>query len=275
MRSTTAALSLVCGLLLAGAAEAHDRSNRSTALPTTGSASAENRKAAGPDAFLENDKLFLWRVHWINHNEIQAGELAKANGTFEGVAAYGKKLAADHRKSENTLVQLAKRKNLQLELTRDEYKRVREELSRQMTHQMDLAHEKGASFDRPFLQHMVRGHGEAIELLRAYRAKTEDPQILSFIDETLPVIQDHHRTASTLLDKLDGDREDVKGVTDEDVEKKLDEAVPDTKKDRREKKRQAEPEEGTDRQEDIETDIERRVEPEPDSGEQVPDLDPL
>ena len=76
MKPTTAALSL--GLaLVAGAAGAHDRSSRTTPVPNKDLPSLHQSSVTGDQAFLENDKLFLWRVHWINHSEIQAGEIAK------------------------------------------------------------------------------------------------------------------------------------------------------------------------------------------------------
>lgn len=267
MRPTTAALSLA-SFLLAAVASANDRMEH-TAVPDMPSRMASD--AAGKDAFLETDKLFLWRVHWINHNEVQAGELARTRGQLDGVSAFGRTLVEDHRKAENQLATLAKRKNIALELSNAEYQRVRGELSRQMTMQMDLVHETGPRFDRQFLEHMAQGHKEAIELLKSYRAKTHDEEIRFFIDETLPVIEEHQRIANKLLDKLSGERQDVKGLDDGDVEEKLKGVKGGTPKSRKQKDQ---PEDGTEEQEDIETDIERRIEPPADSGD-TPDLDPL
>lgn len=269
MRPIAAAFSLAT-LLLATPGLAHDRPTKATAVPAPNLPS-HHATTTGEDAFLENDKLFLWRVHWINHAEIQAGELAKANGKAEELVTFGKSLIADHRKAENAVGLLAKKKNLTLELTHDEYQRVRDDLSEQMTLQMDLAHERGAGFDREFLDHMASGHRDAVAFLNAYREKTQDPDIRAFIDETLPVIKEHQRTANVLLDRKNGDRQDVKGFDDVDVEKAAgSKAKGSNKKKERKHKDQRE----TDQQEEIETDIEQRVEPPADSGD-TPDVDPM
>ena len=269
MRPTTAAISLAALLLaaVAGADERMEHSERAARTPMPVDRTGE----PGKSAFLETDKLFLWRVHWINHNEVQAGELAKTRGQLDGVSSFGRTLAEDHRKVENQLLTLAKKKNLAMELSNHEYQRVRDELSRQMTIQMDLAHANGAAFDREFLNHMAQGHKEAIDLLKSFREKTHDEEIRFFIDETLPVFQEHQRTANKLLDKLGNERQDVKGLDDGDVEEKLKGVKGGTPKTRKQKDL---PEEGSDQQEDLETDIEQRIEPPADSGS-TPDLDPF
>jgi putative membrane protein len=231
-----------------------------TAVPTMGS---PHKQVAteGEQAFQTSDKLFLWRVHWINHQERQAGDLAKSRGKVEGVADYGTRLANDHSQNEKKLLALAKKKDIELTLKRDEYQKVRDVLAAQMTMQMDLVHEDTDTFDQEFLTHMADGHLAAIDLLRSYRGKTKDADVRAFIDETLPVLQDHHEVATTLLERARNERQDVKGKD----EKK---GAPSTQP--REVPRTDKPEEGVDRQEGIEEDIERRTEPAPHEEQRVP-----
>lgn len=240
----------VAALGFATAADAHDRSSRSTASPTLG----KEQAAAAPEddkVFLTSDKLFLWRLHWINHSEIQGGELARAKAGTEGVRRYGEMLMTDHRRAEEKLMELAEAKNIDLELTRDEYRKVRDRLSKQMTGMMDMAHEDVGEFERQFVTHMRTDHANAIRLVKEYRRKTKDKEIRSHIDELLPVLQRHEEEAKTLLDQV-GERRDVRGVDEDPAE------LPEKKK----TSGNGHPEEGASQQEeDIEEDIERRVEP--------------
>lgn len=265
MRRITAGLTLAIGALLAtGAATAHDRPSRTTAILPHAQTADE-----GQAPYLESDKLFLWRMHWINQMEIQSGEIAKSHGHASGVAGFGTVLVQDHRQLENKVARIADRKRIELQLTSDEYRRVREPLARQMTMTMDLAHEKGADFDRKFLNHMADGHLAAIDLLRTYRGTTNDDDIRALIDETLPLLQEHHRIAEALLSANRSDRQNVRGT--DPVEKKSDKKV---KKDgsastkAREKKAWDKPEDGVDKQEEIEQDIEE-FEPETDVVDRI------
>lgn len=280
MKPFIGTLALVLALFAGAiAAEAHDRSKHATtAMPPHAQTADE-----GEQPYLANDKLFLWRLHWINHSEIQAGGMARSQGHGEGVADFGEQLVLDHRRMESELTALAQKKNIELQLTSDEYRALREPLSRQMTEAMDLVHEKGAEFDRQFLTHMADGHLAAIDLMRTYRAKTTDPDIRAFIDKGLSSLQEHHRVAESLLLANRGDRQDVRGVDEPVVDAGV---TGDDKQDKKKKKVKGgsssskskkvkhhdEPESGTEKQEEVEQEIEERFEPQ---DHPIEDVDPF
>ena len=200
---------LAAGLAFAGG----DRTKGSAENPQA----HEMERQAGKDvnrAWMKNDKMFLWRVHWINHSEIQSGELAAGNAQNEEVAAYGETLMQDHQQAETRLMELAESKGIDLQLTKAEYRTVRDKLGKHMITVMDLAHEEGSDFDRMFLTHMVKDHRNAIQLANAYRSETKDEEVRAYIDEILPVLQRHEKTASQLLDQIGQERRPVRG-TDE------------------------------------------------------------
>lgn len=259
MRPLAAAIALA--LVASLPAYAHDRSGRSTPVVPLAPATDE-----GENPYLESDKLFLWRLHWINHMEIQSGEMAKTRGSAD-VAALASTLAQDHRRLENSLLQLASRKRLELELTSEEYRRVREPLARQMTAAMDLAHEKGDAFDGAYLTRTADEHLAAIHLMRTYWGRTNDDDIRAFIDRTLPTLQRHHRIAEELLAKTREERQFVrgteaaakrKGTIGTSASSKTTEVRPFDK-----------PEEGPDKQEDLKRKIEERFEPQRDPIDRV------
>lgn len=267
---TKIAGALALAIAFAGTASAHDRTARSTPVPKVGSHHKQALKK-GDQAFLGNDRLFLWRVHWVNHSEMQSGEMAKAKGSIEGLEEFGDMLIEDHARAELQLVELANEKDLQLQLTREEYRPVRDRLARQMTMQMDLAHEEGAEFDEQFLTHMVDEHVAAIDLLRSYRPRTKDADIRAYIDEILPVLQRHHRTAAELLDDVRNARQNVKGTDDEIDIDDIDEVEPRAPETQPgEEPQMDEPEEGTDRQEDLQQQATDRTRPPPHLEERYP-----
>lgn len=234
---------------LAPVANAHERSSRSTASPSLGKSADHKAALAEDDAyFLTSDKLFLWRLHWINHAEIQSGELAHAKARTEGVQRYGAMLMRDHREAEEKLLALADDKEIVLELTKAEYQNVRDRLAQQMTGMMDMAHEDIGEFERQFLTHMRADHANAIRLVKQYRQKTKDKEIRAHLDELLPVLQKHEDEARKLLGELGGERRDVRGVDRDPAE------LPE----RKSTKGNLKPEER-----DLEREIEEGVEPEP------------
>lgn len=255
MKGITAAMALAW--LATGVADAHDRPARTDAVLPHAQTDAE-----GEAPYLQNDKLFLWRLHWINHTEIQAGDMAETQSSTEGVTGFAAALVQDHQQLETRLARLADQKRIELQLTSDEYRAVRDPLARKMTSAMDLGHLSGAEFDRRFLAQTADAHLAAIDLMRSYRGKTNDDDIRAFIDENLPAVQEHHRVAEALLASTRSDRQNVRGTEPADKEKKAKKSKKGKSGSTVEEKRDDdEPEDGTDKQEQVEEDIGDKLEP--------------
>jgi putative membrane protein len=49
----------------------------------------------------------------------------------------------------------------------------------------------GAAFDKTYIHAMVQGHEETAKLYETESDKVKDSQLKSYIDQTLPVVQQH------------------------------------------------------------------------------------
>jgi len=69
-------------------------------------------------------------------------------------------------------------------------------------HQMDdLQKLTGRDFDRAFLQMMVNGHREAIEMVKTARNDAK-PEVKDLLDKLLPDLQRHEDMANDILNKM-------------------------------------------------------------------------
>jgi len=145
------------------------------------------------------DEQVLRKIHHINLEEIQAGQLAQKKGTTRDVKDYGAVLVRDHTKGDQDVKALASKMNVDLEATKNDARH--QEKQQVMQNKMDqLQKLSGKEFDRAFAQMMVNGHREAIEMVKTARADAK-PEMKAFLDKLLPVLQRHEDMANDILNK--------------------------------------------------------------------------
>jgi putative membrane protein len=150
------------------------------------------------DKKLTDDQV-LRKIHHINLEEIQAGQLAQKKGTTRDVKDYGAVLVRDHTKGDQDVKTLAAKMNVDLEAMKNDARH--QEKQQVMQNKMDqLQKLSGKDFDRAFAQMMVNGHREAIEMVKTARADAK-PELKSFLDKLLPVLQKHEDMANDILNK--------------------------------------------------------------------------
>jgi len=150
------------------------------------------------DKKLTDDKV-LRKLHHIDQEEIQAGQLAQQKGTTGDVKDYGATLVRDHTKADQDVKTLASKMNVDLEATKNDARH--REKQQVMQNKMDqLQKMSGKEFDRAFAQMMVNGHREAIEMVKTARADAK-PELKSFLERLLPTLQKHEDTANDILNK--------------------------------------------------------------------------
>lgn len=73
--------------------------------------------------------------------------------------------------------------------------------------QLDAKHQKmldklstldGAAFDKEYIGDQTKAHNEAVSLFRNYAKNGKDDALKNFATETLPTLEDHHRTIKDL-----------------------------------------------------------------------------
>ena len=138
----------------------------------------------------------LWQIHDVNKDEIAAGNLALTNSDSAAVKSYGQKLIDDHTAAEAKVMTRAKKLGVDLDAKPTGADKADEEKDQSMMDQMKAA--KGADFDKQFLQMMVAGHKQAIELVTAARGDSAQRNIRPLLDELLPKLRQHEKTAMRL-----------------------------------------------------------------------------
>jgi putative membrane protein len=112
--------------------------------------------------------------------EVQLGELASTNGMRDDVKAFGQRMVKDHTTINDDLKALAAQKSVTLP----------DNLNAKHQGMVDkMAALTGAEFDDAYIAAMVKAHTQD--------AATQDPDIKSFLDKSIPVVERHleHVTA--------------------------------------------------------------------------------
>jgi putative membrane protein len=138
------------------------------------------------DALTKEDKEFLKNASEMGLTEVELGKLAAEKGGSAEVKALGKKLMADHKKSNAELAKLAKSKKVELKM---------DETAAQK--QMIAAFEKksGAEFDKEFREHVAKDHEKAIKTFSDAAKDTKDPDVKAFAEKNLAALKEHHDAA--------------------------------------------------------------------------------
>jgi putative membrane protein len=166
----------------------HSPQNKDKMAPA-GKANVDALEAANPHSTLYQERNataagVLQTLHEKNLEEIAMGRLAQKNGTDRAVD-YGRMLEKDHSAADAKVKALAEKKGIALkepEMKMDE----------------KLAGLHGADFDKASGKKMAEGHQQVIAMVEAWRTGIQDPDVKALLDDTLPVLQKHERTAEAL-----------------------------------------------------------------------------
>jgi putative membrane protein len=121
--------------------------------------------------------------------EVKMGELGLSNAESQPVKDFSQRLVDDHSKANQELKKLAIRKGVMLPDGMSEQHK---------TMLQHLSSLKGREFDTAFRQHAVEDHKKDIEEFKTASAKAKDPEVRSFAEKALPVLQRHLEMAENL-----------------------------------------------------------------------------
>ena len=151
-----------------------------SARPAQGTPSA---KSPGADA------VFMRRAAMDGLAEVEHGRLATQNGSAAEVKQFGQRMVDDHSKAGDELKALAAQKHLTLPIELDQKHRAMQDR---------LAKLKGEAFDRAYVSHMVMAHQQAVTLFQGEAKAGKDAEAKAWAAKTLPVLQEHYKSARTL-----------------------------------------------------------------------------
>lgn len=125
--------------------------------------------------------------------EVEMARLAQERATNASVKSYATTLLNDHTAANDQVKALAASRNVTLPTA------VSDEKKKDME---DLSKEKGASFDKKYMEMMVDDHEKDINKFEKASGDVKDTDVKAFIDNTLPKLRMHLDSAKDIRDKL-------------------------------------------------------------------------
>lgn len=130
----------------------------------------------------EDDSKFAVAAASGGLAEVELGHLAEQTSKNPRVKEYGSMMVADHSKANSELTALAKSKNITLpQIPGEDEQKLKK----------DLTIKSGKDFDKAYISEMVKDHHKDVKLFEDAKSTVKDPDLLTFIDKTLPVLKKH------------------------------------------------------------------------------------
>ena len=114
--------------------------------------------------------------------EVKLGQLAQEKGNDPRVKDFGSMMVHDHSAVNDQVKTLAAQRNVTLpDSVSDDHKK---EIA-------DLSAKSGKAFDKAYVSAMVKGHESTIDLFEKSLDKSNDSEVKTFINNTLPKVRNH------------------------------------------------------------------------------------
>ena len=155
---------------------------------------AEQRPAQAVQEDLGQEDLeFATKAAQGGLMEVRLGELAQQRAAREEVKQFGQRMVEDHGKANDQLMQIAQGKGIELpqEMSKDA----------QQLHE-ELQQKSGAEFDQAYMDEMVSDHEKDVEEFQEYVETGQDPELTSFAEQTLPVLEQHLQLAQQTQEQV-------------------------------------------------------------------------
>jgi putative membrane protein len=121
--------------------------------------------------------------------EVQLGQLAQDKGNSQRVKDFGSMMVRDHSSANDQVKQLASQRSVSLsDSISSQHKKAKDDLSKK----------DGKAFDKAYIDAMVKGHQQVIDMFEKASKNVTDAQVKSFIDNTLPTIKMHLDSAKAI-----------------------------------------------------------------------------
>ena len=161
------------------------------ALALTAASTAAAQGAGG-------DQAFVTKIGGVSMAEVELGMLALDKAASRDVKGFAQRMIDDHRKSGDELKATATRKNFTWPAAPPaDAKALKEKLSKL----------SGAAFDRAYIDAMVSGHRDVLEVMKTEAQSGADPEVKAFAAKAASTVPAH------LTHALDVQREVGKTAT--------------------------------------------------------------
>lgn len=114
--------------------------------------------------------------------EVALAKLAKEKASSASVKEFADMMITDHSAANEKVMALAAARNVTLPTAPDaDHQKKADELSKKT----------GKDFDKDYVDAMVKGHKETVDLFKTDSTKVQDGEVKTFIDNTLPTLEHH------------------------------------------------------------------------------------
>jgi putative membrane protein len=128
------------------------------------------------------DKDFILAAAQGGMTEVKLGELAAQKGMRDDVKEFGQMMVKDHTAINDDLKALAAQKGVTLPDNLDAKHQGMVDKMTALT---------GSEFDDAYIGGMIKAHKKDAKAFKAESAKTQDADIKSFLDKSIPVVEAH------------------------------------------------------------------------------------
>ena len=136
---------------------------------------------------------FATKAAHTNMAEVQLGHLAQQKASNPDVKEFGERMVNDHTEAQAKLKDAAGRANVTLPEGLDQkHKELKDQLQQK----------SGAAFDTMYINKMVEGHEQAVQMLKEAAANLSSEPLKQWASQTLPTIQDHLKRAREIQQEL-------------------------------------------------------------------------
>jgi len=144
--------------------------------------------ARAQTAVSKADTNFILAAAQGGMTEVKLGELASTNGMRDDVKEFGQMMVKDHTAINDDLKTLAMQKGVTLPDSLDAKHQAMVDKMSALT---------GSQFDDAYIAGMIKAHQKDAKAFKAEAAATQDADIKSFLDKSIPVVEAHlqHVTA--------------------------------------------------------------------------------
>jgi putative membrane protein len=160
---------------------------------TSGTTSTTSTSGGTVSSLDPADKDFVMKTAQASMAEVTLGQMASSKATSPDVKNFANRMVSDHGKANDELKQLAQNKGLTLPADVDaESKKTADKLTKA----------SGNDFDKQYMTAMVDGHEKVVKEFEKKSKDAKDPDLKTWVTNTLPTLQDHLKMAKETKSKL-------------------------------------------------------------------------
>lgn len=137
----------------------------------------------------KEDQKSIHALSEANLAEVEAGKLAQQKAASDEVKKFGQHMVQDHGKMLDEIKQLAEKKNATIASGPNKEHRAAMKKLQAMS---------GESFDRAYMDQMVKDHKKALKLVQDTAKNAKDAELKAAAQKAVPEIQEHLKMAQDL-----------------------------------------------------------------------------